>query len=72
MESKRSEFFWRFFLDQKTLDEPKKYQRGLQGEHNPPSRALGPKHAQVGCPHLGGPRTASSPNKSPNIPETLG
>ena len=27
-ESKRSETFWRFFLDQKTRDGPKKYQRG--------------------------------------------
>ena len=65
-ESKRSETFWILFLDQKTPVGPKKYQRGLRGEHNPPGA---PRWV---VPTLVAPRTASLLYKYPNIPETLG
>ena len=32
-----------------------KYQRGPPGGHNPPGRARQPRHALVGCAHLGPP-----------------
>ena len=32
-----------------------KYHRGAPGGHNPPGRAREPKHALVGCAHLGPP-----------------
>ena len=43
-----------------------------QGGHNPPGRAWGPRHAHVGCSHLGGLPHRLFPYKFTNIPETLG
>ena len=67
-ESKCSETFWWFFLDQKTPVGPKKYQRGAP-------RGAKPTWMRLGwwvVPTSGAPRTASLLYKYHNIPETLG
>ena len=51
MESKRNETFCRFFLDQKTQDGPKKYQRGAPRGEQPTRACLVPQAHLAGfCP----------------------
>ena len=68
MESKRSETFWWFFLDQKTPVGPRKYLRGAPRGAQPTRACLG---WWVG-PASGAPWTFSLLYKYPNMPETLG
>ena len=56
MESKRSETFCGFFLDQKTQDGTKKYQRGAPRGAQPTRARLGPQARPGGlCPPWGTP-----------------
>ena len=64
--------FFEDFLGQKISSGPKKHLGVLRGEYNPPVRSWRPRRAQVGCAHLGCPRTASLLYKYPQNPRTLG
>ena len=64
-------FLW-IFLDQKTSSGPEKHLGVLRGEHNPPGRAWGARHARWVVPTSGAPWTASLLYKYPNVPKTLG
>ena len=47
--------FLEIFLDQKKPNGPRQHLGVLRGEHNPLGCARRPKHALVGCAHLGCP-----------------
>ena len=73
MESKRSETFWRFFMDQNTQDGPELHLGGCpEGGTTHQGAPGGPGAPRWVMPTSVASRTASLLYKYPNIPKNLG